>query len=84
MPQYTKLHQKYGFKDLREEAISHFMEVSKNEIELGELGIKPDPERMFVSIFGPRHHPFNNSIADLAKRFINTSAFGTSASICTS
>ena len=33
---------------------------------LGELGIKPDPERMFVSIFGPRHHPFNNSIADLA------------------
>ena len=30
------------------------------------LGVEPDPQRMFVSIFGPKHHPFNNSIADFA------------------
>ncbi len=33
---------------------------------LEELGVQPDPNRMFVSIFGPKHHPFNNSIADYA------------------
>ena len=31
-----------------------------------ELGVEPDPQRMFVSCFGPKHHPFNNSIADFA------------------
>lgn len=33
---------------------------------LRELGVEPDPEKMFVSMFGPKHHPFNNSIADFA------------------
>ncbi len=33
---------------------------------LRELGVEPDPERMFVSCFGPKHHPFNNCIADYA------------------
>ena len=33
---------------------------------LRELGVEPDPNRMFVSMFGPKHHPFNNSIADYA------------------
>ena len=34
---------------------------------MAELGEHPDPDRMFVSIWGPRHHPFNNSIADYAQ-----------------
>lgn len=33
---------------------------------LRELGVEPDPQKMFVSMFGPKHHPFNNSIADFA------------------
>jgi fumarate reductase flavoprotein subunit len=33
---------------------------------LRELGVEPDPNRMFVSCFGPKHHPFNNSLADFA------------------
>ena len=33
---------------------------------LRELGVEPNPERMTVSMFGPKHHPFNNSIADFA------------------
>jgi fumarate reductase flavoprotein subunit len=33
---------------------------------LRELGVEPDPQRMFVSCFGPKHHPFNNSLADMA------------------
>ena len=32
---------------------------------LRELGVEPDPERMFISMFGPKHHPFNNAIADI-------------------
>ena len=33
---------------------------------LQELGVEPNPARMTVSMFGPKHHPFNNSIADFA------------------
>ena len=33
---------------------------------LRELGVEPNPERMFISMFGPKHHPFNNAIADIA------------------
>lgn len=33
---------------------------------LRELGVEPDPQRMFVSCFGPKHHPFNNVLADMA------------------
>ena len=33
---------------------------------LRELGVEPDPERMFVSMFGPKHHPFSNVLADIA------------------
>ncbi|MCI8539776.1 MAG: FAD-binding protein [Oscillospiraceae bacterium] len=33
---------------------------------LRELGVEPDPKRMFVSMFGPKHHPFNNILADMA------------------
>lgn len=31
---------------------------------LQELGVEPDPEQTLVSAFGPKHHPFNNAIAD--------------------
>lgn len=33
---------------------------------LRKLGVEPNPERMYISIFGPKHHPFNNVLADLA------------------
>ena len=33
---------------------------------LRELGVEPDPQRLFVSVFGPKHHPFNNTLADIA------------------
>ena len=33
---------------------------------LRELGVEPDPERMFISMFGPKHHPFSNILADIA------------------
>lgn len=33
---------------------------------LGNWVWEPDPNRTFVSMFGPKHHPFNNSIADYA------------------
>lgn len=29
---------------------------------LEELGVKPDPERMFVSFFGPAHHPYSYAL----------------------
>ncbi len=33
---------------------------------LRELGVEPDPSRMYVSMFGPKHHPFSNTLADIA------------------
>lgn len=33
---------------------------------LRELGVEPNPERMYISMFGPKHHPFNNVLADIA------------------
>ena len=33
---------------------------------LQELGVEPDEEHMFCSIFGIKHHPFNNVLADMA------------------
>ncbi len=33
---------------------------------LRELGVEPNPDRMFVSMFGPKHHPFSNVLADIA------------------
>lgn len=33
---------------------------------LRELGVEPNPERMYVSIMGPKHHPFSNVLADIA------------------
>ena len=33
---------------------------------LRELGVEPNPERVFISMFGPKHHPFSNVLADLA------------------
>ncbi|MFV0439692.1 MAG: FAD-binding protein [Lachnospirales bacterium] len=29
---------------------------------LQKLGVEPNPERMFVSMFGPAHHPYNYSL----------------------
>ena len=45
---------------------------------LRELGVEPNPERMTVSCFGPKHHPFNNSIADFAlePEFIQVNILG--------
>ncbi len=33
---------------------------------LRELGVEPNPQRMFISMFGPKHHPFSNILADIA------------------
>lgn len=33
---------------------------------LRELGVEPDPERLFISMFGPKHHPYSNILADIA------------------
>ncbi|MCR4843280.1 MAG: FAD-binding protein [Eubacterium sp.] len=33
---------------------------------LRELGVEPVPERLFISMFGPKHHPFSNTLADIA------------------
>lgn len=33
---------------------------------LRELGVEPDPERLFISMFGPKHHPYSNVLADIA------------------
>ncbi len=33
---------------------------------LRELSVEPDPERMHISMFGPKHHPFSNTLADFA------------------
>ena len=33
---------------------------------LRELGVEPVPERLCVSMFGPKHHPFSNTLADMA------------------
>lgn len=33
---------------------------------LRELGVEPNPDRMFISQFGPKHHPFSNVLADIA------------------
>jgi fumarate reductase flavoprotein subunit len=33
---------------------------------LRELGVEPNPARMFISMFGPKHHPYSNVLADLA------------------
>ena len=33
---------------------------------LRELGVEPRPERLNVSMFGPKHHPFSNTLADMA------------------
>ena len=33
---------------------------------LRELGVEPNPERMLVSGFAPKHHPYSNVLADLA------------------
>jgi hypothetical protein len=33
---------------------------------LRELGVEPRPDRLCVSMFGPKHHPFSNVLADIA------------------
>ena len=33
---------------------------------LRELGVEPNPKRMFISMFGPKHHPYSNVLADIA------------------
>lgn len=33
---------------------------------LRELGVEPDPDRMFSSIFGPSHHPFHYSLLQIS------------------
>ncbi len=32
---------------------------------LRDLGVEPDENRMNVSMFGPKHHPFDNTLADM-------------------
>lgn len=33
---------------------------------LRELGVEPNPDRIFISMFGPKHHPYSNVLADIA------------------
>ena len=33
---------------------------------LRELGVEPDPKRLYISMFGPKHHPYSNVLADIA------------------
>ncbi len=33
---------------------------------LRELGVEPRADRLNVSMFGPKHHPFSNTLADIA------------------
>ena len=33
---------------------------------LRELGVEPRADRLNVSMFGPKHHPFSNTLADMA------------------
>ena len=33
---------------------------------LRELGVEPNPKRMYISMFGPKHHPYSNVLADIA------------------
>ena len=41
----------------------HFVCDALAAVAVGlELGVEPVEERMFVSCFGPKHHPFNNCI----------------------
>lgn len=40
---------------------------------LQELGVEPNPERMFVSFFGPAHHPYSYSLYRLIEEPTNLS-----------
>ena len=40
---------------------------------LQELGVEPDPERLFVSFFGPAHHPYSYSLYRLIEEPTNLS-----------
>lgn len=40
---------------------------------LQELGVEPDPERLFVSFFGPAHHPYSYSLYRLIEEPSNLS-----------
>lgn len=40
---------------------------------LRELGVEPNPERMFVSFFGPAHHPYSYSLYRLIEEPTNLS-----------
>ena len=40
---------------------------------LEELGVEPDPERMFVSFFGPAHHPYSYCLYRLIEEPSNLS-----------
>lgn len=40
---------------------------------LEELGVQPDPERMFVSFFGPAHHPYSYALYRLIEEPTNLS-----------
>ena len=33
---------------------------------LRQLGVEPNPKRLFISMFGPKHHPYSNVLADIA------------------
>lgn len=40
---------------------------------LRELGVEPDPERMFISLFGPAHHPYSYALYRLLEEPTNLS-----------
>lgn len=59
-----KLQKYFGFFD-EERPVTRFSVFSNTGDAmdmLEELGVAPDPERMFVSTFGPAHHPFSYAL----------------------
>ena len=66
-----KLQEFFGFFDNKDTAVlPHRFSVPTDTGDsidmLRELGVEPNPDRLFCSPFGPKHHPFNNSLADIA------------------
>lgn len=56
-----KLQKYFGFFDV-ERPVTRFSVPSDtgDAIDmLAELGVEPDPEKMFLSMFGPAHHPYS-------------------------
>ena len=59
-----KLQQYFGFFDVDRPVTRFSVPTDTGDaIDLvRELGVRPDPERLFLSLFGPAHHPYSYSL----------------------